>query len=102
MDKKLTKFTEPPGSVKKSHWDYVLEEMSWMSTVYTQEVKTKKFNSRKCAKMVQKHFSDKVAAVKRAEKEHQQNIRRIASFAGIYIFPSLYLGQAFFDDLSAN
>ena len=52
-----------------------------MSSVYNQEVKTKKFNSKKCAKMVQKHFTDKVAAVKRAEKEHQQNIRRIASFA---------------------
>ena len=59
----------------------MLEEMAWMSSVYNQEVKTKKFNSKKCAKMAQKHFTDKVAAVKRAEKEHQQNIRRIASFA---------------------
>ena len=62
--------------------------MSWMSTVYNQEVKTKKFNSKKCAKMVQKHFTDKVAAVRRAEREHQQNIRRIASFAAKAGFPS--------------
>ena len=61
--------------------DYVLEEMVWMSSVYNQEVKTKKFNSKRCAKMVQKHFTDKVIAAKRAEREHQQNIRRIASFA---------------------
>ena len=79
IDKKLSKLVVP--NRPKTHWDYVLEEMSWMSTVFQQEIKGKKLVSRKCAKMVQKHFSDKAMAVKRAEREHQQNLRRIAGFA---------------------
>ena len=36
----------------KTHWDFVLEEMTWLSSVFQQEMKVKKLTSRKCAKMV--------------------------------------------------
>ena len=63
----------------KTHWDFVIEEMTWMSSVFQQETKVKKLTSRKCAKMVQKHFSDKILEKRRAEKAQEQNLRRIAS-----------------------
>ena len=39
--------------------DFVLEEMVWLSGVFQQEIKMKKAASKKCARMVQKHFTDK-------------------------------------------
>ena len=66
MGKKLAKKDVP---VKlKTHWDFVLEEMTWLAQVVTIEIKTKKANAKKCAMMVQKHFKDKEMAVTRAEK----------------------------------
>ena len=51
-DKKgLQKVSLTPAR-QKTHWDFVLEEMSWLSTVFQQETKVKKLTSRKCAKMV--------------------------------------------------
>ena len=63
----------------KTHWDFVLEEMTWLSSVFQQETKVKKLTSRKCAKMIQKHFADKILEKKRAEKAQEQNLRKIAS-----------------------
>jgi E1A-binding protein p400 len=37
----------------------VIEEMVWLSGVFQQEIKMKKAASKKCARMVQKHFTDK-------------------------------------------
>jgi E1A-binding protein p400 len=36
-----------------------VEEMVWLSGVFQQEMKMKKAASKKCARMVQKHFTDK-------------------------------------------
>ena len=76
--KKITKVQLPART--KTHWDFVIEEMNWLSSVILQERKSKKLNCKKCAKMVQKHFSDKEAALVKAEKAHEANLRRIASF----------------------
>ncbi|CAB4065314.1 Helicase ssl-1,Helicase swr-1,E1A-binding protein p400,Helicase SRCAP,Probable ATP-dependent helicase PF08_0048,Helicase domino,Protein PHOTOPERIOD-INDEPENDENT EARLY FLOWERING 1,Helicase SWR1,Helicase swr1 [Lepeophtheirus salmonis] len=64
----------------KVHWDFVLEEMSWLSSIFQQEMKAKKLGAKKCAKMVQKHFSDKALSVARAEKAHEQHLKKLASF----------------------
>ena len=40
MSKKLNKIQIPPKP--KLHWDYVVEEMNWLSGVIAQERKTKK------------------------------------------------------------
>ena len=53
--KSLQKVSVAPTRLK-THWDFVLEEMTWLSSVFQQETKVKKLTSRKCAKMVQKHF----------------------------------------------
>ena len=57
MSKKLNKIQIPPKP--KLHWDYVVEEMNWLSGVIAQERKTKKLTCHKCAKMIKKHFADK-------------------------------------------
>ena len=63
----------------KTHWDFVVEEMNWLSGVIAQERKTKKLTCNKSAKMIKKHFTDKEAALVRAEKAHEQNLRKIAA-----------------------
>ena len=76
LGKKMTKNQEERG---KYHWDFVLEEMVWLSAVVQQELKTKKMLAKKCATMVQKHFKDREMAALRAEKAKEANLRRIAS-----------------------
>ena len=78
MAKKLKKLEIPPKP--KTHWDFVVEEMNWLSGLIVQERKHKKLTCNKCAKMVKKHFSDKELAEKRAEKDKYQNLRKIAAF----------------------
>ena len=43
--KRLPKVYEPPR--KKSHWDYLLEEMQWLATDFAQEKRWKKAAARK-------------------------------------------------------
>jgi len=44
-EKRLPKVQEPPRS--KAHWDYLLEEMTWLSADFIQERKWKKANAKK-------------------------------------------------------
>ncbi|KAL3268597.1 hypothetical protein HHI36_007704 [Cryptolaemus montrouzieri] len=77
-EKRLPKLQELPRI--KTHWDYLLEEMVWLAADFAQERKWKKAAAKKCAKMVQKYFQDKALAAQRAEKAHEQHLRRIAAF----------------------
>ncbi|KAJ8964538.1 hypothetical protein NQ314_004833 [Rhamnusium bicolor] len=77
-EKRLPKVQEMHRT--KAHWDFLLEEMVWLAADFAQERKWKKAAAKKCARMVQKYFQDKALAAQRAEKAHEQNLRRIASF----------------------
>lgn len=77
-EKKLPKVHEPARP--KCHWDYLLEEMVWLSADFAQERKWKKAAAKKCAKMVQKYFQDKELAAERAQKDEEMRLRKIASF----------------------
>lgn len=77
-EKRLPKVQEMPRT--KAHWDFLLEEMVWLAADFAQERKWKKAAAKKCARMVQKYFQDKALAAQRAEKAHEQNLRRIAAF----------------------
>lgn len=77
-EKRLPKLQEQPRG--KAHWDFLLEEMVWLAADFAQERKWKKAAARKCARMVQKYFQDKALAATRAEKAHEQHLRRIAAF----------------------
>ena len=77
-EKRLPKVQEPPRP--KAHWDYLLEEMVWLSADFAQERKWKKAAAKKCAKMVQKYFQDKEIQAQKAEKDQEVRLRKIASF----------------------
>jgi hypothetical protein len=53
-----------------------VEEMVWLSGVFQQEMKMKKAASKKCARMVQKHFTDKTL-VRKCLLEIAEIINRI-------------------------
>lgn len=77
-EKRLPKVQEPPRA--KAHWDYLLEEMVWLSADFAQERKWKKAAAKKCARMVQKYFQDKALQVQKAEKEQEMRLRKVAGF----------------------
>ena len=56
-DKKALQKVSAVPTRHKTHWDFVLEEMTWLSSVFQQETKVKKLSSRKCSKMVSEIYS---------------------------------------------
>ncbi|XP_014224907.1 helicase domino isoform X1 [Trichogramma pretiosum] len=77
-EKRLPKVQEPPR--QKAHWDYLLEEMVWLSADFAQERKWKKSAAKKCARMVQKYFQEKAIQAQKAEKLEELKMKRLASF----------------------
>ncbi|XP_014209632.1 helicase domino isoform X6 [Copidosoma floridanum] len=77
-EKRLPKVQEPPRP--KTHWDYLLEEMVWLSTDFAQERKWKKSAAKKCARMVQKYFQEKALQAQKAEKLEELRLKKIAGF----------------------
>ena len=75
--RRLPKVQEPLR--RKTHWDYLLEEMQWLATDFAQERKWKKAAAKKCAKMVMKYHSDKKSSVEKAEREELTRMKKIAS-----------------------
>ncbi|XP_071446621.1 helicase domino isoform X2 [Hetaerina americana] len=76
-EKRLPKVQEPPRS--KAHWDYLLEEMTWLAADFAQERKWKKAAAKRCSKMVQKYFQDKAIQLQNAEKTRKLQLKRVAS-----------------------
>ncbi|XP_031780344.1 helicase domino isoform X2 [Nasonia vitripennis] len=77
-ERRLPKVQEPTRP--KAHWDYLLEEMVWLSTDFAQERKWKKSAAKKCARMVQKYFQEKAIQAQKAEKLEELRLKKIAGF----------------------
>ena len=75
--KRLPKLCEPKRP--KAHWDYLLDEMMWMSTDFQQERKWKKAVSKKISGAVQKYFKDKEIKADVAEREELKRMRKNAA-----------------------
>lgn len=75
--KKLPKVQEPPR--EKAHWDFLLEEMTWLSTDFAQERKWKKNAAKKCALMIARYHKEKDQAKEKEKREELQRLRKIAS-----------------------
>ncbi|RWS30237.1 Helicase domino-like protein, partial [Leptotrombidium deliense] len=75
--KRLPKVQEPPRA--KAHWDYLLEEMMWLSTDFSQERKWKKAAAKKCSKMIVKYFQEKDMQAEKAQREEQLRLKKIAA-----------------------
>lgn len=54
--------------------------MVWLAADFAQERKWKKAAAKKCARMVQKYFSDKAVAAQKAQKAEELQLKRIAGF----------------------
>ena len=74
--KRLPKVKEPDKI--KCHWDYLLEEMQWLSTDFQQERKWKKAAARKLAFAVAKVFEEKETVKRRQRAEQEKKLRKIA------------------------
>lgn len=77
-ERRLPKVQEPTRS--RVHWDFLLEEMIWLSADFAQERKWKKSAAKKCARMVQKYFQEKAIQAQKAEKLEELRLKKIAGF----------------------
>nr|XP_006000939.1 PREDICTED: helicase SRCAP [Latimeria chalumnae] len=75
--KKLSKVPEPQRP--KVHWDYLCEEMQWLSADFAQERRWKRGVARKVVRMVIRHHEEQRQKEERAKREEQAKLRRIAS-----------------------
>lgn len=75
--KRLPKLQEPPRP--KTHWDYLLEEMKWLSTDFESERRWKRKAAKKCALMVYRYHQEKRSKIERAEREHIQHMKKLAA-----------------------
>ncbi|XP_076435128.1 helicase domino-like isoform X2 [Babylonia areolata] len=75
--KRLPRVQEPPR--QKAHWDYLLEEMTWLAADFIQERKWKKAAARKVARMVSNYFKEQEQKELKAEKEEATKLKKIAS-----------------------
>ena len=74
--KRLPKLVEPQRA--KTHWDFLLDEMTWMSTDFQQERKWKKNSCKKLSIAIQKYFKDKELKAELAEREETKRLRKQA------------------------
>ncbi|XP_039186431.1 helicase SRCAP isoform X1 [Crotalus tigris] len=75
--KRLSKVPEPIRP--KVHWDYLCEEMQWLSADFAQERRWKRGVARKVVRMVIRHHEEQKQKEERAKREEQAKLRRIAS-----------------------
>ncbi|XP_078064879.1 helicase SRCAP-like, partial [Mustelus asterias] len=63
----------------KTHWDYLCEEMQWLSADFAQERRWKRGVARKVARTVLRFHEEQRQKEERAKREEQAKLRRIAS-----------------------
>jgi hypothetical protein len=77
-DKKPQPKSKEP-SRSKPHWDFVLEEMTWLAKDFERERKWKLGQAKKVALRVSRSKLDFEAREIRHQKEEEQRVRRVAS-----------------------
>ncbi|XP_053328053.1 helicase SRCAP [Spea bombifrons] len=75
--RRLSKVPEPTRP--KVHWDYLCEEMQWLSADFGQERRWKRGVARKVVRMVARHHEELKQKEERARREEQAKLRRIAN-----------------------
>ncbi|XP_041094670.1 helicase SRCAP [Polyodon spathula] len=75
--KRLAKVSEP--SRPKVQWDYLCEEMQWLSADFAQERRWKRGVARKVVRMVMRHHEELRQKEERGKREEQAKLRRIAA-----------------------
>ena len=75
--KRLPKLVEPART--KTHWDYLLDECSWMATDFEQERRWKQASARKISQAVQRYFRERQQRVESSEREEAKRVRKQCS-----------------------
>ncbi|KAF7664965.1 hypothetical protein LDENG_00158810 [Lucifuga dentata] len=75
--KRLTRLTEPQRP--KVHWDYLCEEMQWLSADFAQERRWKRGVARKVVRMVMRHHEELRQKEEKVKRDEHAKIRRVAS-----------------------
>ncbi|KAF3704105.1 Helicase domino [Channa argus] len=75
--KRLSRLTEPQRP--KVHWDYLCEEMQWLSADFAQERRWKRGVARKVVRMVMRHHEELRQKEEKAKRDEHAKIRRVAS-----------------------
>ncbi|KAI5623239.1 helicase SRCAP isoform X2 [Silurus asotus] len=75
--KRLSRVPEPLRT--KVHWDYLCEEMQWLSADFAQERRWKRGVARKVVRMVMRHHEELRQKEERAKREEHAKLRRIAA-----------------------
>ncbi|KAF5906329.1 helicase SRCAP isoform X1, partial [Clarias magur] len=75
--KRLSRVAEPLRP--KVHWDYLCEEMQWLSADFAQERRWKRGVARKVVRMVMRHHEELRQKEERAKREEHAKLRRIAA-----------------------
>ncbi|XP_041038070.1 helicase SRCAP-like [Carcharodon carcharias] len=75
--KRLNRVQEPTRP--KTHWDYLCEEMQWLSADFAQERRWKRGVARKVARTVLRFHEEQRQKEERAKRDEQAKLRRIAS-----------------------
>ena len=74
--KKMSRYAEPPR--KRTHWDYLLQEMEWLAKDYGEERKWKIALAKKVSAAVLKYHKMKGNQRARELKQQDQNLKKIA------------------------
>ncbi|XP_056626620.1 helicase SRCAP isoform X3 [Triplophysa dalaica] len=75
--KRLSRIPEPVRP--KVQWDYLCEEMQWLSADFAQERRWKRGVARKVVRMVMRHHEELRQKEERAKREEHAKLRRVAS-----------------------
>ncbi|KAM4715945.1 uncharacterized protein srcap isoform 2-T2 [Anableps anableps] len=75
--KRLSRLPEPQRT--KVHWDYLCEEMQWLSADFAQERRWKRGVARKVVRMVMRHHEELRQKEEKAKRDEHAKIRRVAA-----------------------
>eukprot|EP01050_Picozoa_sp_SAG11_P001807 SAG11_NODE_84_length_17377_cov_78.572578_8_plen_1648_part_00 len=75
--KKMSRYAEPPR--KKTHWDYLLQEMEWLANDYGEERRWKMALAKKVSAAVLKYHKMKKTKLARQKKMEDQNLKKAAN-----------------------
>ena len=77
-NQRLVKFLEPKK--RKTHWDYLLDEMRWLAEDFAHEKRWKQMMAKKLSLAILKYFREKNQAENQQQRDELKRLRKQALF----------------------
>lgn len=77
-NQRLVKFLEPKK--RKTHWDYLLDEMRWLAEDFAHEKRWKQMMAKKISLAILKYFREKNQAESQQQRDELKRVRKQALF----------------------